>query len=99
MYRPLKSYIESKGDSRLRLHSALRDRIVDAIVCEWPVGCPVDRIEEVLAARMMVRLRAQYGSVSAKLMMAVTVGHVIKLTCDWWYAKRSHRELMDGWTR
>lgn len=97
LYRPLKSYVASKSDTRLRLHAPLRDKLVDAIVEEWPVGCPPDRIEEVVLARMKVRLRGQYGSVIAMFLISVLVNALVRMIIEWWFARESHRVLMAGW--
>lgn len=96
-YRPLKSWVASRGDARLRLHGPMRDRLVEAIVEEWPVGCPPDRIEEVLRARMKVRLQKKYGSVIAMFLLGILINAVIKLVIEWWFSRQSHRDLMAGW--
>lgn len=99
LYRPLKAYCVQKGGSRLRMHGALRDKMIEAIVEEWPVGCPQDRMEEVITARMKVRMREQYGFVIASFLLAILVAALIKLALDWWFARESHRVLMVGWAR
>lgn len=96
-YRPLKSFVAAKGGARLRLHAPLRDRLVDWIVEEWPIGCPPDRIEEVVVARMKVRLREQYGSVIATFLVTVLVNAIVRLVIEWWFNRESHRVLMRGW--
>lgn len=96
-YRPLKSFVAAKGGARLRLHSYLRDRLVDWVVEEWPIGCPPDRIEEVVLARMKVRLREQYGSVIATFLVTVLVNAIVRLVVEWWFSRESHRVLMHGW--
>lgn len=96
-YRPLKSFVAAKGGTRLRLHAPLRDRLVGWVVEEWPIGCPPDRIEEVVVARMKVRLREQYGSVIAMFLVSVLVNAIVRLVIEWWFSRESHRVLMQGW--
>ncbi len=97
-YRPLKAFIEKRGGARLRLRGPIRDKFVEAIVEEWPVGCPPDRIEEVLAARMKVRLREKHGFVVATFLLSILVAALIKLAIEWWLERESHRVLMAGWS-
>lgn len=96
-YRPLKAWVASRGDARLRLHGPMRDRLVEAIVEEWPEGCPTDKIEEVLRARMKVRMQKRYGSVVAVFLLGILINAVIKLVIEWWFQRQSHRDLMAGW--
>jgi hypothetical protein len=96
-YRPLKAFVASRSNSRLRLHGSLRDRMIEAIVEEWPVGCPPDRVEEVVTARMKIRLREQYGSVVAMFLLSILVNALVKLIIEWWFDRESHRVLMVGW--
>lgn len=96
-YRPLMTYVARKGGLRLAMHGGLRDQIVQAIVADWPSDCPIERIEEVVRARMAVRLRKRYGSVLATLLLSAFVNVIIRLVLDWWFERRSHRVLMDGW--
>jgi hypothetical protein len=84
---------------RLALHGPLRDRLVEQIVEEWPVGCQVDRIEEVLQARMSVRLRERYGSVVAVFLLSALANLIIRLVIDWWLENEAHRVLMAGWSQ
>ena len=96
-YRPLMDYVARKGGMRLSMHGGLRDQIVEAIVADWPSDCPVERVEEVVRARMAVRLRKRYGSVLTALLLSAFVNVIIRLVLDWWIERRSHRVLMDGW--
>lgn len=98
-YAPLKAFVLRKGPMRLALHGPLRDRLVEQIVEEWPVNCPPDRIEEVLRARMSVRLRGQYGSVIAVVLLSALANLIIRLVIEWWFARESHQVLMAGWAR
>jgi len=76
---------------------AMRDRMIEAIVEEWPVGCPPDRVEEVVTARMKIRLREQYGSIVAMFLLSILVNALVKLIVEWWFDRESHRVLMVGW--
>ena len=93
IYRPLKAYASKRGGLRLAMHGPLRDRIVEMIVEEWPVGCPTDRLEEVVRARVAVRVRQKYGSVVAMFLLSI----LVKIVIEWWFARDSHRVLMVGW--
>jgi hypothetical protein len=98
-YKPLKKYIAAHGGPTLRMHGKMLDRLTHAVVEEWPVGCPIDRIEEVVVARMRVRLRAQYGSVIAMFLIGVLVNALVRIIIDWWLARESHKILMAGWAQ
>ena len=98
VYRPLKAYIAKRGGMRLAMHGPLRDRIVEMIVEEWPAGCPADRLEEVVKARVSVRLRKKYGSVVAMFLLSMLAQAIIKLVIEWWFARESHRVLLVGWS-
>ena len=96
-YRPLKDFVARKGGTRLALHGALRDKLVEWAVEEFPTDCPPDKAEEVLRARLRVRVRKQYGSVMAMILIGVLVNVITRLILEWWFEKRSHRVLMEGW--
>jgi hypothetical protein len=98
-YRPLKDFVSRKGGTRLAVHGPLRDKLVEWAVEEFPLDCPADRAEEVLRARLKVRIRKQYGSVMAMILIGVLVNVITRLILDWWFEKRSHRVLMEGWQR
>ena len=98
IYRPLKAFVAKRGGVRLAMHGGLRDRIVETIVEEWPSGCPADRLEEVVKARVSVRLRQRYGSVVAMFLLSMLVNAVVKIIIEWWFARESHRVLMVGWS-
>jgi hypothetical protein len=98
-YRPLKDFVARKGGSRLALHGSLRDKLVEWAVEEFPVDCSADRAEEVLKARLKVRIRRQYGSVMAMILIGVLVNVITRLVLEWWFERRSHRVLMEGWQR
>lgn len=96
-YRPLKSFVAARGGARLRMHAPSRDKLIDMVVEEWPIGCPPDRIEEVVIARMTIRLRERYGSVIATFLVGVLVNAIVRLVIEWWLDRESHRVLMHGW--
>lgn len=97
LYRPLKEFVASHGGSRLRLHPRLRDRIVEICVEEWPSGCEEDRVEEVLRARVRRRVKDQYGSIIAAILISVLADLIVKAIVAWWKKRNSHRVLMEGW--
>jgi hypothetical protein len=96
-YGPLKSFVLRKGSMRLALHGFLRDRLIEQIVQDWPVGCPPNRLEEVVRARMTVRLREKYGSVLAVFLLSTIANLVIRLVIEWWFASEANRVVMAGW--
>jgi hypothetical protein len=96
-YGPLKAYILRKGPMRLALHGGLRDRLIEQIVSDWPVGCPPEKLEEVIRARVSLRLRERYGSVVAVLLLSALANIVIRLVLDWWFSSESNRVVMAGW--
>lgn len=98
-YETLKATVKGQGGLRFAAHGRLRDRLVDACVEEWPVDCPPDKIEVVLRARMHIRCREQYGSIILSLLLYALVDFVVKAVVAWWFDKRSHRVLMEGWAR
>jgi hypothetical protein len=99
-YRALKSYVAAAGGTRLRLHAPLRDRLVEMVVEEWPDEfCPVDRIGEVVTARIRIRLQERYGSVVAMFLISVLVNAIVRLAIEWWLKRDSHRVLMYGWSK
>lgn len=97
MYASLKRHVERAGGIRLSMHGRARDRLVEMAVEEWPVGCEPVHLEEVLAARLRRRVRQEYGSVVAMILIGVVVNLVVKLIVEWWFQKTSHRVLMEGW--
>ena len=98
-YRPLKEFVARRGGTRLALHGGLRDKLVEWAVEEFPIDCPPDRAEEVLKARLNVRIRRNYGSVMAMILIGVLVNVITRLVLEWWFERRSHRVLMEGWHR
>lgn len=98
-YRPLKMFVQERGGPRMRLHAGIRDKLIEMAVEEWPDGCPPERLEEVVAARLRVRIRKRYGSVLATFLIAVMVNAIAKWIVEWWFSRQSHRVLMQGWHR
>ena len=97
MYDSLKSFVARRGGRRLAMHGAARDRMVEMAVEEFPVGSEPVHTEEVLRARLRLRVRQQYGSVIATILIGVMVSLIVKLVMEWWFERRSHRVLMEGW--
>lgn len=96
-FGPLKAFVLRRAPMRLALHGSLRDRLVEQVVENWPVGCPPDRLEEVIRARMTVRLREQYGSVVAVFILSALANVIIRLILDWWFSAPENRTLMAEW--
>ena len=97
MYRSLKDYVHRKGGARLAMHRGVRDRLVEMAVEEYPADAPIDRQEEVLRARLRLRVRKEYGSIVATILIGVMINVLVKLITEWWLSRRSHRDLMQGW--
>lgn len=96
-YRPLKDFVSRKGGARLAMHGGIRDRLVDLAVEEFPFDAPFDRKEEVLRARLRIRVRKEYSSVAAMILIGVLVNVITRLVLEWWFNRSSHRVLMEGW--
>lgn len=98
-FAPLKAFVLRRSPMRLAMHGNLRDRIIEHVVEDWPIGCPQDRLEEVIRARMSVRLRERYGSVIAMFILSALANVVIRLILDWWFSSPQNRTLMAEWTK
>lgn len=96
-YRPLRDYVRRRGGLRVAMHGRLADQVLDEIVAGWPIGCPADRVEEVVRARVAVKVRQKYGSVIAVILIGALVNVLVRLVMDWWLDRNSHRVLMQGW--
>lgn len=96
-YRPLKDYVARRGGIRLAMHARLRDQLVEAAVADWPTGCDPDKLEDVVVARLRLRVRNRYGSIMAMLLISVVANIVGRLVLEWWRNRHSHRVLMEGW--
>lgn len=90
-YHSLKSFVARRAGMRLAMHGRLRDRLTEIIVEEWPVGCKPEHLEEVLRAKVSLRVREKYGS--------VLVNALVKIVLEWWFAREAHRVLMVGWAQ
>lgn len=95
----LKSHVARRGGLRLAVHARLRDRLVDMAIEEFPVTAAPINVEDVLRARMAVRLRREYGSVVAMFLISVLVNAIVRIVIEWWFQRPSHRILMEGWHR
>lgn len=98
-YQPLKDFVIRRGGMRLAMHGGVRDRLVEMAVEEFPIDAPDDQKVEVLAARLRLRAREQYGSVIAMLLIGVLVQLITKLIVEWWKKNHSHKVLIYGWKR
>lgn len=96
-YRPLKDYVARRGGVRLAMHGRLRDQLVEAAVTDWPIGCDSDKVDDVVMARLRTKVRSQYGSVMAMLLISVVANIVGRLVLEWWRKRHSHRVLLEGW--
>ncbi|NBT14411.1 MAG: hypothetical protein EBS56_12665 [Planctomycetia bacterium] len=98
-YHTLKSFIARKADMRLAMHGRLRDLLTDIIVEEWPVGCKPEHLEQVLRAKVCLRVRKSYGSVVGMFLISVMVNALVRIVVEWWFAREAHRVLMVGWSK
>ena len=76
-YRPLKDYVARRGGLRLTMHGGLRDQVVEQIVADWPTDCPIERVEEVVAARIRLKVRKRYGSVLGMIVLSAFIKNVL----------------------
>lgn len=98
-YMTLKGHVENHGGARLSMSRRLRDSLIDIIVSDWPADCSNDHLYEVVAARVLMRIRARHNRMTAALIGVVLVGPLVKCVVDWYLASPSHRVLMVGWAR
>lgn len=98
-YGPLKTFVRRHGGFRVSMHGPLTESLIDAIVEDWPLGCSLENLEEVVAARVGLRLRGLYSPLAARVVAVVVVVPLVRLVCDWYCNAASHRVLMDGWAR
>lgn len=96
-YESLKTYVRRAGGIRLSTHPALRDKLVEWAVEEFPTDATPDRMEEVLTARLRLRVRDQYGSVIAAILISVLAQLIVKAIIAWWQKRHAHQVLMVGW--
>lgn len=98
-YMTLKGHVEKHGGHRLAMSRRMRDALVDIIVSDWPADCSNDHLHEVVAARVLMRIRARHNRMTAALIGVVLVGPLVKCVVDWYLASPAHRVLMVGWAR
>ena len=96
-YDSLKTYVRRAGGIRLATHPALRDKLIEWSVEEFPTDAPPERMEEVLSARLRLRVRDQYGSVIAAILISVLAQLIVKAIVEWWKRRNAHQSLMIGW--
>jgi hypothetical protein len=96
-YEALKTYVRRTGGIRLATHPALRDKLIEWAVEEYPTDAPPERMEEVLTARLRLRVRDQYGSVIAAILISVLAQLIVKAIVEWWKRRNAHQILMAGW--
>jgi hypothetical protein len=98
-YRPLKDFVARRGGFRLAMHGGLRDAVVEHIVADWPNDCPIEHVEEVVRARIRLKVRERYGSVLGMIVLSAFINVIVRLIIEWWFSKTSHRVLMAGWAK
>ena len=98
-YQPLQSFVVRAGGTRVAMHGAVRRRLVEMAVEEFPADAAADQIEPVLRARLRRRVRDQYGSVIGMILIGVLVELIVKAVIAWWQQHHSHQVLMLGWQR
>lgn len=96
-YQSLKDFVEARGGVRMAYHRAARNRLVEMAVEEFPLDTPAEKMLDVLNARMRVRIRKEYGSVIAMLLISVLANLIARAVIEWWKNHRSHRVTMIGW--
>lgn len=98
-YRPLTDYIRRRGGMRVAMHQGLVDRMIAMAVEEFPhTGCPDEALEDVLRARLSIRIKREYSSVVAALLISVLANLITRLIVEWIKRRQSHRVLMYGWS-
>ena len=96
-YRSLKDFVEARCGARGVFHRGIRNRLTEIAVEEFPSDAPAEKCLEVLTARMRVRIRKEYGSVVAMLLISVLANLIARAVWEWWKSHRSHRVSMIGW--
>lgn len=96
-YRSLKDFVESRCGARGGFHRGIRNRLTEIAVEEFPSDAADDKMLEVLTARMRGRIRKEYGSVVAMLIISVLANLIARAVWEWWKNHRSHRVSMIGW--
>jgi len=96
-YRTLNEYVEEVGGPRLRFHGPLRERLVEMAVEEFPADAADDHGVEVLAARLRRRVKQEYGSIVAMLIISVLANLIARAVWEWWKKRHANQVLMAGW--
>lgn len=96
-YAPLKNYVCREGGIRLSINGGLRDRLVEWAVEEFPDDAPQGKAAEVLAARLRIRARKEYGSVVLAIFIGVMIRLIANLIVEWFFMSRSNRGAMVVW--
>lgn len=96
-YKPLKEFVATSSGARLAPHSGVRDRLVEMAVEEYPLDAPDDKALDVLKARMRIRIKQEYGSIIAMILISVVANLVARAIWEWIKKRRSHRELISCW--
>jgi hypothetical protein len=96
-YHSLKEFAAARCGARGQFHRAARDRLVEIAVEEFPADAPDDRMLEVLQARMRGRIRQEYGSIVAMLLISVLANLIARAIMEWWKRNHSHKVLIAGW--
>jgi len=78
----------------LSLHAPVRDKIVERIVERWPTGCPPEKLEDVLRARIAIENREKPRQAFIVSRLAAIV---VRLVVDWWREYAGNRVLLAGW--
>lgn len=93
-YQELREYIVERGDIRVSTNRGLRDKVINWIVEDWPVGRREDELAEALMHAMAIRLRERYNSVILTFLLYVVVSQLVKLAIDWFLERLENRQLM-----
>lgn len=96
-YKSLKDFVEARCGTRGGFHRGVRNRLTEIAVEEFPTDTPAENILEVLNARMRVRIRKEYGSIVAMLLISVLANLIARAVWEWWKNHRAHRVSMIGW--
>lgn len=96
-YRPLKDFVEARCGTRGGFHRGIRNRLAEIAVEEFPTDAPAEKCLEVLNARMRVRIRQEYGSVVAMLIISVFANLIARAVWEWWKRNRTNKVVMAGW--
>ena len=96
-YRSLKDFVEARCGARGGFHRGIRNRLTEIAVEEFPADASPEKILEVLDARMRIRIREEYGSIVAMLLISIIANLIARAVLEWWKRNRSHRVSMMGW--